>query len=155
MSNRMQVVFLSSRVRIFHILITYELTFPISSSSSFLRRLLTATLAHVCPVANFLRSSCPVSYDTLLKSVWDSAHRFMICELIDKPYVCGLVDIFIALGISTHGWVWIWFIWLSLWPNGGNSKSGNPPPGAIQIKEFPDQLANVSCPRAQLFGISK
>lgn len=138
MCSRIQVISLSSRVRIFHILITQEATFPISSS--FLRRALTAALAHVCPVANFHRSSCPVSYDTLFKSVRDAAYRFVICESIDKPYVGELVGIFIALGISTCGWVWIGFNWLSLWPRCGNSKRGNPPPFVMQDKEYPDQL---------------
>jgi hypothetical protein len=114
MSSRMQVVSLSCGVRIFSYCNYLGSCITYGIPGSFPRSLLTATLAHVSPVADFRCSSCPLSYDTLFKSVWDAAHRFMICESIDKPYVGELVGFFIALGISTRDWVWIGLIWLSL-----------------------------------------
>ena len=79
----------------------------------------------------------------------------MICESIDKPYVCELVDILLTLellrvvgcGFDSTGSVY------------------DPVVGILNVvihlrvpyktMNFLTILASVSCPRAQLFGVSK
>jgi len=79
----------------------------------------------------------------------------MICESIDQPHVCELVDIFIALeflrvvgcGLDSTGSVY------------------DPVVGILNVvihlrlpyktRNFLTSLTSFSCPRAQLFGVSK